>query len=584
MADRVVDRLLILIGYKVDKAAEKAAIDSTKKVEAEAKKAEDSAEKRRENFIRGAGGVAFAVSGAVVALAAYTTATAEAISNTVKQGRELSLTAEQFTEWQFIAERTTKDANAFGESMNQLTERLRSAASGSKEAIAPFAQIGVAVKNADGSFKTAAEILPEIADGLNGITDQGLRAQLSIGVLGESGAKLRGLLDLGSEGIERMRLEARELGAVISDETGARAEELTASVTNLSAAFGGIRTRLTAELMPTLLTLSKRLTAVLTDSDGIVRTGLDRAVRAIGHAFSALESPVGQAALALTGVAGIWAGAQATMSVPVLGAVSKGIVGVGTAFKGLAAGAAALLGLPLGVFAGFAAAAAATVGTLNLVWDEFVVTAQGGDSVIRRVADSLGVGAETAQAFAGSLAVLTGGLSLVGSLASQVATGIGAIATGLISLVGSVMPYLQPLIDGLYYVLGAMPRGIGMALSGVASFAPVTADGQQKTALGSALAGAGSGLQSFGSTVQAGPQAALKATLSGFGQAGQAVGGSLSGMAAAENRKAAGLGPASSTTNNQIVVNIDDPGATPEQIAMAITREMRASNAALEGM
>ena len=62
------------------------------------------------------------------------------------------------------------------------------------------------------------------------------------------------------------------------------------------------------------------------------------------------------------------------------------------------------------------------------------------------------------------------------------------------------------------------------------------------------------------------------------------MGGSLSGMAAAENRKAAGLGPASSTTNNQIVVNIDDPGATPEQIAMAITREMRASNAALEGM
>lgn len=553
MADRVVDRLVVAVSYAVDKASANAA----------------------RSFSMGwLGKISAAVTAGTVALGAYTVASASALDAIVKQGRAMSMTAEEYSRWLFVAERSGVEVGTFREGMNQLTGRLRAAAAGSKEAAAPFKALGVSLKNADRSFKTAAQILPELADGLNGITDEGKRAILTIGVLGEGGSKLRSLLDLGSEGIRGMGDEAQRLGGVLSNDAGAAAENLTDAVTDLKTAAGGLGRGLAVGLMPTLSLLTRRLTAVLTDSDGIVRVGLDRAVRAISHAFTALERPAGQALFVLTAIGGLFYGASATMGVPMLGGVSKGIVGIGTALKGAAMGAAALLGLPFSVFIGFVAAAAATVGLLYLAWDEFRVTAAGGDSVIRRVADSLGVGTETAQAFAGSMAVLTGLLANGTRIAVGLAEGIGAIGSGIVSMVSTALPYIEALIGGMYTLVGAMPKGLGTLLSGIGDAMPTELGGGAVSTVGGAL-------QGFGGALQGGPREALRGTLSTFGSVGQSVGGGLQQM----NNTASQTGPSTTTINQPISVSVDGSAASsPDAIALAIVREVRRSNAAMEGM
>jgi len=363
--------------------------------------------------IRAANAVAAGLAAAAAAAVAWTVSTAASIDTQVKAARALSLTADAYSELIYVADRSGVEANTFGESMNQLTERLRSAASGSAEAVAPFTKLGVSLRNADGSFKTAAEVLPDVADGLNQVTDQGLRAQLTIGALGESGAKLRSLLDLGGEGIDALRKRADLLGITISAKLAASSERLTDSMTDLRAVVRGAGYQIAEVLIPAVADGVDWLVDFALESDGVVKVGLDRAVRAIGLAFDFAKTPAGRFTLAIGAMSAAVGAAQQ----------SKGLL------EGLGKAVPALGKLTDGLIASGPKAAAYGVAlvALALVIDDVIVTAQGGDSVIRSLADAMGAGEETAYAFAG-----------VGSLVSEAWGAAGVALAGVAAIAGTL--------------------------------------------------------------------------------------------------------------------------------------------------
>lgn len=389
---RMVDQLLVGVRYVTDTSSARRAM-------------------------RSYGMIADGVAIASAATVGFVVATANALDETAKTARSLDLTTEAYSRYAHAADLSGVTTEQLGAGLRALTMQIGGVAQGSAEASKNFAAVGVEVQRADGSFRTAADILPEVADGLNRL-DEGQRAALRARLLGESGGRLATLLEGGSEGIRQMTQEADALGLTLDGQTAAAAEAFVDNLTRLKAIVTGAGLQLAKVLLPAALDVSEAIVEMATASDGFIRLGIDRTVRTLAFALELLETPSGKVAAGLVAVtAGVGAVRIAgQLLAPVLGR----------------------LGLGLGSMTAAAAPWALVIGGAILILEDFYVTAQGGDSMTRRLADSFGYGEETAKYFADTLDMLTEAGKAFVNLAGGAVSGIGSLVGVFQSLGGIV--------------------------------------------------------------------------------------------------------------------------------------------------
>ena len=131
---------------------------------------------------------------------------------TGKAANALGMTTEALSGLRYAAQMSGVDNAKLAESIN----KLNAAAAGGNEA---FGAMGVSVKNAYGSLKTADVLLKEVANKFAGYRDGAEKSALAQKLFGETGAQLIPLLNSGASGITAMTEEARSLGIVLSQET-----------------------------------------------------------------------------------------------------------------------------------------------------------------------------------------------------------------------------------------------------------------------------------------------------------------------------------------------------------------------------
>jgi hypothetical protein len=178
---------------------------------------------------------------------------------------------------------------------------------------------------------------------------------------------------------------------------------------------------------------------------------------------------------------------------------------------------------------------------LALVIDDVVVTAQGGDSVIRRMADSLGIGEETARAFAG-----------VGTLVSSawgattaVLRGVGAIVNDFAMQIGFAIPPLE-IIDRLIANLGRGLNFVGERMENAAQgFSKLTrfASGDESVVISDQQGGTSGRGGIIGTIGQAGVDAVAQTTvgLAGAARASAEGRNSMEGFQQAFDQRAGWL-------------------------------------------
>lgn len=372
--------------------------------------------------------LAATTAGAAIAGAAI--ATAAEIDSQAKLARSLGATTEEYTRLSFALERGGVTAEQQGTLLRSLQMRIAAVGAGSKEAATDFAKVGVRVRNANGDLRTAADLLPDVIRGLEGMPE-GDRLSMQLRLLGESGGALATVIGDGADELERMERRADRLGVVIDSETAAASERLTDSVGDLRASLRGVRIQLVSAFIPAVADATDGLTEFVVAEDGIVRAGLDRAVRAAGVALDFMATPAGKAGSALALIGTAVAGVRGAPGIAAaLGKVSP------------AAGAAAS---GLGSLIAKAGPAALVIAALALVVEDLVVGAQGGDSAILRLAESMGVGEEAAFALTGVGEMLTAAWGAAGA----VMTGAKVAVLAIGDAIASVFPSLQPMIDAL---------------------------------------------------------------------------------------------------------------------------------------
>ncbi|QDQ26701.1 phage tail tape measure protein [Chitinimonas arctica] len=184
-----------------------------------------------------------------------------------------------------------------------------------------FKAMGVSLKDNSGQLKSTEVLLEEVADRFAGYQDGASKSALAMQLFGKSGMELIPFLNNGKAGLAELRAEAERLGLVMSADAVAGAAAFNDQVDRLKAVSSGYAGRLTAELLPTLNSVSDSLMGTASQSGGL-RIAIDalafgvKGLVSIAYGVIAVFDQIGSAisaaaATAMAGVDTLWQASKA---------------------------------------------------------------------------------------------------------------------------------------------------------------------------------------------------------------------------------------------------------------------------------
>lgn len=183
------------------------------------------------------GVLAGGVVGAIVASTKQVLNQVDAIG---KLSGKLGESTEFLSQMQFVAEQSGVQFNNLTMAMQRANRRISEFASTGKGEAAPaIKELGLQIKNADGSVKSFEELLPDLADAFGKVTSAGDRTRLAFKLFDSEGVELIKILSAGSEGIKQLREQADFLGRTITTEMALKAAEANDAINRLNSAFKG---------------------------------------------------------------------------------------------------------------------------------------------------------------------------------------------------------------------------------------------------------------------------------------------------------------------------------------------------------
>lgn len=191
----------------------------------------------------------------------------------------------------FAAEQSGTSIDALGSGLFRMRRRIANATTGAGPAKRALDALGLSADEL--SKLDSDQQLLEVADSLAKVEDDSLAAQYAFEILGDGGKALLPLLQSGSDGINAMMLEAKELGLVVSQ-----------SQSKAGADFMDAWNRIKRSSKASIFLLGGELAPVLTDLAKHVVEGAKVAqqwIRENGHIIK-LAAAIGVGLIALGGV------------------------------------------------------------------------------------------------------------------------------------------------------------------------------------------------------------------------------------------------------------------------------------------
>jgi hypothetical protein len=224
------------------------------------------AKSRMDAIARVAKVAAAAVAAALVAAAA---SVANEIRKLITSADEISKTAERLGVTTEALQRLRYAAELSGVASEDLTSAMAKLARQATEGNDAFAAMGVNVRDANGNLKSADTLLAEVADRFASYRDGAEKTSLAMELFGKSGYQMISMLNAGSAGLKESGDEAKEFGAVLSDNAIGASVEFKDNLTRIQTALGGMVTRLAEDVIPLLRDFSNEMVRIVKESDGL---------------------------------------------------------------------------------------------------------------------------------------------------------------------------------------------------------------------------------------------------------------------------------------------------------------------------
>lgn len=200
-----------------------------------------------------------------------------------KLSQKTGIAVESLSELKYAGSLADVSIESIALGVKKLSSNMFEAASGGKEAAETFDLLGVAFKNGDGSLRNSDKVLADIAERFAGLADGPEKSALAVKTFGKAGADLIPLLNAGKHGLEAMRIEAKQLGVVISTETAKAAEEFNDNLTRMGAIASASSKDIAGALLPTMVDLTDAFVQARKEGGGftLIADGVATAFEAV---------------------------------------------------------------------------------------------------------------------------------------------------------------------------------------------------------------------------------------------------------------------------------------------------------------
>ncbi|CUR45503.1 Phage tail protein [Alloalcanivorax xenomutans] len=232
-----------------------------------------------------------AIAGAVWGVERLVSGVTNSADQVSKLSDRLGVNAQLLQEWQYAAQLSGVAQASFDMGLQRFIRRVAEAANGTGEARGALRFLNIELRDAEGNIRPAAELLPEVADGLAKVEDQGTRVRAAFKLFDSEGVAMLQMLQGGAEGLREMRREARATGAIMNDSMIRQSVRYTDVMTRFRKTLGGLRMAVVERFLPSLTTKLGELTDTLQNNQGNV---VGRIVDNLKEFLSVLRS-IGQA-------------------------------------------------------------------------------------------------------------------------------------------------------------------------------------------------------------------------------------------------------------------------------------------------
>ena len=266
-----------------------------------------------------AAGAAIVAALSVSAVSSFIQNSIDAADAAGKSAQATGLLVDEYTALKYAAELAGVGTEKLDGALGKFNKTIDGAAQGGKSQTEAFKRLGISVRDAEGNVKTSGALLAEVADKFQQLPDGGQKSALAMQLFGMSGAAMIPLLNEGAAGLAEMRKEAEALGVVIGPEMVARSEVFNDNLTKISQAADGAANGVTADLLPSLVSLSELMVdlnkntgaaSVIGRALGGVLKVMTSGVLTLGAGFQILGSSIAAAAAEAVAIAkGDFAGA-----------------------------------------------------------------------------------------------------------------------------------------------------------------------------------------------------------------------------------------------------------------------------------
>ncbi|WP_370158469.1 hypothetical protein [Salipiger bermudensis] len=229
----------------------------------------------------GAFGKAFAVGAVATGLAAFTRGATTAVRSMAEidqQARRAGLSVTAFQELKFVSEQSRIDVDAMVDGLKELQLRADEfVVTGKGSASEAFTRLGYDARELKRRLEEPEELFLDIIDRMEGL-DRAAQIRVADEIFGGTGGeRFVELLGQGDEGIRQMMSRAHELGAVIEEDTVAKAAELDRK-------FGEITQRVSTLAKTVVVDLAGAIEDVLTMDVDEIFGSAERAIAMMGEA------------------------------------------------------------------------------------------------------------------------------------------------------------------------------------------------------------------------------------------------------------------------------------------------------------
>src|SRR5690606_2089422 len=184
--------------------------------------------------------------------------TARTASQVDKFSKQTGIATSTLQALGYAASQEHASLETLGMGLVRLTRRTAEAAAGNQAYLASYRRLGIQIRDANGNIRGTEELLLDIAEAFEGISDEGDRARIAFNLLGDSGYALLPFLSLGRREIERLMQEARDLGLIISRENIDRFVQYDAIMGRFRGTITGLRNEVAVAVIPIFNLLAER--------------------------------------------------------------------------------------------------------------------------------------------------------------------------------------------------------------------------------------------------------------------------------------------------------------------------------------